>query len=59
MAEGNQNEQASWVPVKMNKGKCGTDVNQQDQRKQSLYLHRETLLALVGLLQNGLCSRWL
>lgn len=32
MAEGNQNEQTSCVTVKMNEGKCITDLNQLDLR---------------------------
>ena len=58
MAEGHQNEQSPWVAVKMNEGKRSTDLNLPDQRKHSVYLHMETLLALEGLLQNGLCPRW-
>lgn len=33
MAEGNQNEQPPWVPVKMNEEKHSTDLNQPHQGK--------------------------
>lgn len=35
MAEGNQNEQPPWVPVKMNEGKHSTDLSQLDQRNRA------------------------
>lgn len=53
MAEGNQNEQPPWVPVKMNEGKHSTDLSQLDQRNRAFTSTRDT--SCLG----GLVARWI